>query len=400
MASLAVRPKRFTADERCLGGRYMLQQQFQALRRRVLAATTQLDTLRPEATKIATEMRRNDCTRLTRLRKRPYWRRVKEAALPEQTLVDHSAPKAFHGIADMLINKGLRDRTKLKLRRRARPPPPYASVLAKCGRPAPREPTPIPPRCISAIPYLVQVDLDRGPDGATELGAAAALWRGERKTEVMRRCESLRRRRALRSSVSELLRLQQDSQNMRSEAAASDTESCGNNHNPTKRSGQPYIPQRPQTSMGLKSSSRDDTLHVLRPVPPIGRSTSHTVRRPATAVQTYLTDSISWRKPQPPAIPRPVSAPAGYVPTTTATPTPCPTPHPGSALLPWRPRMHPSQHPQQENLGSGLEGGGPEHTPHHTVRPLDACALADGQTGSPRSQSPPPQQWGPPADGC
>eukprot|EP01062_Namystynia_karyoxenos_P057942 TRINITY_DN4917_c0_g2_i1.p3 TRINITY_DN4917_c0_g2~~TRINITY_DN4917_c0_g2_i1.p3 ORF type:complete len:212 (+),score=43.87 TRINITY_DN4917_c0_g2_i1:92-637(+) len=118
MATLAVRPRRFTADDRCLGGRYMLQQQFQALRRRVLNAATQMDTLQPSAAKLAHDMRRRDCIKLSRLRRRPYWRRVVEPALPARTQVDNTPPASYAAIADMAINRDLRERRKQRERRR------------------------------------------------------------------------------------------------------------------------------------------------------------------------------------------------------------------------------------------------------------------------------------------
>eukprot|EP00756_Hemistasia_phaeocysticola_P004843 Hpha_TRINITY_DN13036_c0_g1::TRINITY_DN13036_c0_g1_i1::g.69133::m.69133 len=252
MSTLAMRPKQFTADERCLGGRYMLQQQFQALRRRVLSASTQLDTLRPEGAKIAAAMRRADCCRAAKLRRRPYWRRVLEAALPEETQVDNAVPATFDGIADMAINKGLRYRRNLSERRRRRPPPHFASAAVVPCRSPPKEPI----RYLGMRPVGVEVDLDKGPNGATECGALAAAWRRDRSAAVLRRRDNIRRRRDLRRSAAQLLHMQfaarEEGRSLAGEFPEEYPEQPGEDPAPDHSYPlpQPHPPPRPNTSLG------------------------------------------------------------------------------------------------------------------------------------------------------
>eukprot|EP01062_Namystynia_karyoxenos_P057941 TRINITY_DN4917_c0_g1_i1.p1 TRINITY_DN4917_c0_g1~~TRINITY_DN4917_c0_g1_i1.p1 ORF type:complete len:414 (+),score=63.63 TRINITY_DN4917_c0_g1_i1:44-1285(+) len=359
MASLAVRPNCFAADERCLGGRYMLQQQFQALRRRVLGATTHLDTLRPSAEKNARAMRRRDTARLSRLRRRPYWRRVVEAALPERTQIDDSVPASYYVISAMAINQGLRERSKLRERQRRRPPPVFASAAHGGLQP--------PPPAGAAL-------LDAGAGEAVAGGPAA-----ERLAAIARRREALRRRREARAGAAAVLAFQQGRSPPRAAEEVTDSDSPRAPEGLTgavQASGPPArhaatpgpAPPRPPTSVrcapprphsasarpGAHRHHLGPTACSLAPEPPTYLTDG---RRPRARASPYLqpTAKLPLSVPAPPSAPPPATACSA-----------------SQQLYPWRPHAPaaaswesvdkrpapPPQYPPQQHGGSHTDRGG------------------------------------------
>eukprot|EP00755_Sulcionema_specki_P026127 Sspe_Gene.15942::Locus_5574_Transcript_2_3_Confidence_0.400_Length_717::g.15942::m.15942 len=122
MATLAMRPKAFVADERGVGGRQMLQQQFRALHRRVNEASTQVDTCRSLADRCVKRMIESCQRRRWRLQRKPFWCKVPEPRLPRHTMVDTTPPAFFDDISRMVINEGLRDTQRLARIRQSRTP--------------------------------------------------------------------------------------------------------------------------------------------------------------------------------------------------------------------------------------------------------------------------------------
>eukprot|EP01064_Diplonema_japonicum_P032126 TRINITY_DN5974_c2_g1_i1.p1 TRINITY_DN5974_c2_g1~~TRINITY_DN5974_c2_g1_i1.p1 ORF type:complete len:249 (+),score=9.13 TRINITY_DN5974_c2_g1_i1:40-786(+) len=104
-------PKLFHADERCLGGRQLLQQQHLNMVSRLHDVRPHLDTVRTHSEVCVKNMLKRGWERAGRLRQAPYCSKVpiyKRNHL--SSVVDNHPPNHFSVVWEMDINKGLREK--------------------------------------------------------------------------------------------------------------------------------------------------------------------------------------------------------------------------------------------------------------------------------------------------
>ena len=127
-------PKLFVADERGLGGRQLLQQQFIHMLRNIKTANACLETGLKREELLRNRMHAQSLNRLSHLRRTPYHEKVPQArpaaaGQPGQR-VDNALPQNFHALWCLPINQGLRDRYRHPRRR-------FASHAAHSARASP-----------------------------------------------------------------------------------------------------------------------------------------------------------------------------------------------------------------------------------------------------------------------
>ena len=124
-------PKLFVADERGLGGRQLLQQQFLHMIHNIRNSSACLDTGIRTDEVLRNRMLKRSLTRQTILRSTPYHRKVPQHSWGCEAgigRVDNKPPERFAALWHLPINSGIRERTLTKARRRKlhseTPPPP------------------------------------------------------------------------------------------------------------------------------------------------------------------------------------------------------------------------------------------------------------------------------------